>query len=347
MCKYALPFLFYKCGGNKMDLSTSYLGLKLKNPVVPAASPLSQDLGMVKKLEDQGAAAIVMYSLFEEQINHEANEIDTFLMQGADSTPEAMSYFPVPEAFHNMHAEDYLENVAKIKKAVDIPVIGSLNGVSAGGWVKFAKKIEEAGADALELNIYYLATNPAMSAEDVEKMYLDSLRAVKKEVSIPVAIKTGPYFSAFANMAKKFEENGADGIVVFNRFYQPDINLESLKVEATLQYSTSYESRLPVRWIAILRPFIKASLAATSGFHNGDDVIKALLAGADVAMMASALLSSGCEKVKSVLDEIEEWMEKHEYGSVNQLKGSMSYKSVAEPAAYERANYMKTLQSVR
>ncbi len=330
-----------------MDLSTTYLGMELKNPLVPAASPLSQDLSTVKKLEDEGAAAVVMYSLFEEQINREANEIDTFLMQGADSTPEAMSYFPVPEAFHNMHAEDYLENIVKIKKAVDIPLIGSLNGVSAGGWVKFAKKIEEAGADAIELNIYYLATNPDMSAADVEKMYLDSLQAVKKEVSIPVSIKTGPYFSAFANMAKKFEEAGADGIVVFNRFYQPDINLESLKVEASLQYSTSYESRLPIRWIAILRPFINASLAATSGFHSGHDVIKAILVGADVTMMASALLSSGCEKIKSMLTDIEQWMEEHEYGSVKQMKGSMSHKSVAEPAAYERANYMKTLQSVR
>lgn len=330
-----------------MDLSTSYLGMDLKNPIIPAASPMSQDLSVVRKMEDNGAAAIVMYSLFEEQINHEANEIDTFLMQGADSTSEALSYFPVPDSFRNLQAEDYLENIRKIKKAVDIPIIGSLNGVSAGGWVKYAKKIQEAGADALELNIYYLAADPSLSGDQVEKMYLDSLREVKKQISIPVAIKTGPYFSAFANMAKKIEKAGADGLVIFNRFYQPDINLDSLKIEETLQYSTSYESRLPIRWIAILRPFINASLAATSGFHTGHDVLKAVLAGADVAMMASVLLSSGPEKIKTMLEDIETWMEKHEYSSINQMKGSMSYKSVAEPAAYERANYMKTLQSVR
>ncbi len=330
-----------------MDLKTKYLGLELKNPVVPSASPLSSDVDTVKKMEDSGAAAVVMYSLFEEQIVHEQEELDAFLSQGTDTFAEALSYFPKPDEFHNLQAEDYLEQVRRLKEAVDIPIIGSLNGVSAGGWIDYAKKIEEAGADALELNIYYIPTDPEMTAEKVEEMYIEDLQRVKKAVSIPVAVKLGPYFTAFANMAKKLDRAGADGLVVFNRFYQPDIDLETLDVKHDLEFSTSYELRLPLRWIAILYGNIKASMAATTGIHTAEDVLKAVMAGADAAMTASALLQKGVEHISMILTDLQEWMEAHEYESIEQMKGSMSLKSLAEPAAYMRANYMKTLHSIR
>jgi dihydroorotate dehydrogenase (fumarate) len=329
-----------------MDLSTTYLGLKLKNPLIPSASPLSSDVDMVKRLEDYGAAAIVMYSLFEEQILHENKAIDTFLTAGTESFAEALSYFPEPEAFQNLEAEDYLEQILRLKKAVDIPVIASLNGVSSGGWMKFSRKMEDAGADALELNIYYIPTDPDLTADEVEKMYLDDVETVKKSVSIPVSIKLNPFFSAFANMAKKLDNTGADGLVLFNRFYQPDINLEELDVEHDLELSTPYEMRLPLRWLAILYGKVKASLAITSGIHEGADVVKAVMAGADAAMMTSVLMKKGPRRLEKILNDFRKWMEVHEYESVTQMKGSMSYKSVAEPAAYERANYMKTLQSI-
>ncbi len=330
-----------------MDLSVKYLGLNLKNPIVPAASPLTTKPDAVKKLEDNGAAAVVMYSLFEEQIRHEARELDEFLTQGTESFAEALSYFPEPDTFHNIEAEDYLNTIADLKKAVDIPVIASLNGVSAGGWMKFTKQMEEAGADALELNIYYIPTDPDMTATQIEDMYIDNLKTVKGHVNIPVAIKLSPYFSAFANMAKKLDETGADGLVLFNRFYQPDIDLENLEVKPDLQFSTSHELRLPLRWLAILHDNVKASLAATSGIHTGMDVLKTVMAGADVAQMASVLLARGVDKVKTILDDMQQWMEENEYASIAQMKGSMSHKSIAEPSAYERANYMKTLQSIK
>ncbi len=330
-----------------MDLSTNYLGLSLKNPIVPSASPLSQSLDTVKRLEDSGASAIVMYSLFEEQIMRENQELDTYLTQGTESFGEALSYFPEPEAFANLEAEEYLERIRAIKKSVDIPVIGSLNGVSAGGWMKYAKEMEEAGADALELNIYYIPTDFNMTAEQVENMYLEDLKTVKSHVSIPVSIKLSPYFSAFANMAKKLAAAGADGLVLFNRFYQPDINLEDLEVIPDIKFSTEYELRLPLRWLAILYGNVKASLAATSGIHTGRDVLKSIMAGADVAMMASVLLQKGPEHLKMILKDMEYWMEENEYVSVKQMRGSMSYQSIAEPSAYERANYMKTLQSYK
>lgn len=330
-----------------MDLSTTYLGLKLRNPLVLSASPISAEVDKVKKAEDLGAAAVVMYSLFEEQINHEINEIDHFLTSSEASSAEALSYFPEPAEFKNLHAEEYLELIAHLKKSVKIPVIGSLNGVSAGGWMNYAKKIEQAGADALELNIYYIATDMEMTSAKVEELYIENVKTVKKAVKIPVAIKLSPYFSAFANMAIKLDKAGADGLVLFNRFYQPDIDLKTLEVVPNLQLSTSHEMRLPLRWIAVLYGQIKASLAATTGIHTAEDVIKMVMVGADVTMITSVLLKHGLTKISEILDGIKKWMEENEYESVKQMKGSMSYKSIAEPAAYERANYIKTLQSFK
>ncbi|MBN2424149.1 MAG: dihydroorotate dehydrogenase-like protein [Calditrichaceae bacterium] len=330
-----------------MNLSTNYLGLKLKNPLVPSASPLSANVDKVKELEAYGAAAVVMYSLFEEQIQHESEELDTFLTAGTESFAEALSYFPLPEEFHNLEAEEYLKQISRLKEAVDIPVIASLNGVSTGGWMKYATNIQQAGADALELNIYYIPTDPEMTAEKVEQMYLDDLKTVKQNISIPVAIKLNPFFTAFANMAKKLDNAGADGLVLFNRFYQPDIDLNELEVVHDLEFSDSYEMRLPLRWMAILYGKVKASLALTTGIHTGEDVVKAVMAGADAAMMTSVLLMKGPRKLERMLEDLKSWMEVHEYESVQQMKGSMSYKAIAEPAAYERANYMKTLQSIK
>ncbi len=330
-----------------MDLSTTYLGLELRNPLVLSASPISAEVDKVKKAEDLGAAAVVMYSLFEEQINHEINEIDHFLTSSEASSAEALSYFPEPAEFKNLHAEEYLELIARLKKSVKIPVIGSLNGVSAGGWMNYAKKIEQAGADALELNIYYIATDMEMTSAKVEELYIENVKTVKKAVKIPVAIKLSPYFSAFANMARKLDKAGADGLVLFNRFYQPDIDLKTLEVVPNLQLSTSHEMRLPLRWIAVLYGQIKASLAATTGIHSAEDVIKMVMVGADVTMLTSVLLKHGLTKISEILNGMKKWMEENEYESVKQMKGSMSYKSIAEPAAYERANYIKTLQSFK
>jgi len=323
------------------------MGIKLKNPLVHSASPLSSDVDTVRKMEDAGAAAVVMYSLFEEQILHENKEIDHFLTTFNESYAEALSYFPEPQEFNNLHAEEYLEQISKLKATVDIPIIASLNGVSPGGWLNYAKKMEDAGADALELNVYYIPTDPSTTADEIEKMYLQDLKTVKSAVKIPVAIKLSPYFTAFANMARKLEDAGADALVLFNRFYQPEIDLETLDVVPNLVLSSSYESRLPLRWIAILRDQIKVSLAASSGIHTAEDVIKLLMVGADVTMLTSAILKSGPEKFREIRENMIKWMEDHEYQSVEQMKGSMSYKSVAEPAAFERANYIKVLQSFR
>jgi dihydroorotate dehydrogenase (fumarate) len=329
-----------------MDLTTRYLGLSLKNPIVPSASPLSHSLDTMKRLEDAGAAAIVMYSLFEEQISHEAAELAHYLSHGTESYAEAVSYFPDPGEFKT-GPDEYLEQVRKAVRSLDIPVIGSLNGVSTGGWIDYAKKIEEAGADALELNVYYIPTEAKMSAAEVEEMYIKVLKAVKASIHIPVAIKLSPFFSSMANMAARLDAAGADGLVLFNRFYQPDIDLEKLDVSPSVILSTPQAMRLPLRWVAILYGKVKASLGATSGIHSAEDVLKILMAGADVAMMCSALLKHGPEHVGTVLKDLQQWMHDHEYTSVAQMKGSMSHKSVAEPAAFERANYMKVLQSYR
>jgi dihydroorotate dehydrogenase (fumarate) len=327
-----------------MDLSTTYLGLKLKNPLVVAASPLSENLDNYKILEDAGAAAIVNYSLFEEQITHEIGELQHYLSKGSESYAESLSYFPQATEF-KLGPDEYLNHIYRAKKSVKIPVIASLNARTEGGWVTFAKQIQQAGADALELNVYFMATNPDMDGRHIEKVYIDILQEVKSVVTIPVAIKIGPYFSAFANMAKRLDQAGADGLVLFNRFYQPDIDLDQLSVVPNLSLSSSYDMRLPLRWIGILYGHIKASMAATTGIHTNEDVLKMVMSGADVTMLCSVLLSHGPGHVKVILQGIEQWMKDHEYTSIAQMKGSMSQQSCVNPETFERANYMKTLQS--
>ena len=325
-----------------MDLRTTYLGLELKNPLVASASPLSRTLDNMKRLEDSGVAAIVMYSLFEEQIAHEAEELDHYLQYGTESFAEALSYFP-ESSDYNLGPESYVELLAKAKKSLSVPVIGSLNGVSVGGWVRYAKELQQAGADAIELNVYYIPTDPLLAAADVEARYLEVLHAVKKAVTLPVAVKLSPYFSSMANMANRLVNAGADGLVMFNRFYQPDINLNELEITPEVNLSDSADARVPMRWIAILYGRVKASLAATTGIHTAEDVLKVVMAGADVTMMCSALLKHGPDHLRQVLTNLREWMMEHEYVSIQQMKGSMSQKSVADPSAFERANYMKAL----
>ena len=329
-----------------MDLTTKYMGLELKNPIVPSASPLSESVDSVKALEDAGASAVVVYSLFEEQIAHESGELDHYLTYGTESYAEATSFYPEPDEY-KMGPVEYLDHIANLKKTCDIPIIGSLNGVSNGGWVKFAQNIEQAGADGLELNVYYIPTNANLTGSEVETMYSDTLKAVKENVKIPVAVKLSPFFTSFANMARRLDHDGADALVMFNRFYQPDFNLEKLEVVPNLELSTNWEMRLPLRWIAILYSHIKASMAATSGVHTHEDVIKIMMAGGDVAMVCSELLKNGIGRVTEMLNGMKAWMEENEYESVDQMKGSMSQKSVGEPAAFERANYMKTLGSYK
>jgi len=299
---------------------------------------------MVKKLEDAGASAIVMWSLFEEQLQFEARELNHFLLHGVESYVEAQSYFPDLKEY-NLGPDEYLEHIRKLKDTVDIPVIASLNGVSTGGWIDYAKKMQDAGADAIELNVYYIPTDSKLKAADVEKIYVDVLKAVKSAVRIPVAAKLSPYFSSPANMAKKLDETGANALVLFNRFYQPDIDIEKLEVVPSLLLTTPHEMRLPLRWIAILYGQVKADLAATTGIYSADDVLKMLMAGANVTMLCSALLRHGPDRIKEILSDMAAWMEEHEYSSVKMMQGSMSQKSCPEPAAFERANYMKTLQS--
>lgn len=330
-----------------MNLETTYLGLKLKNPIVASASPLSAHIDNVKRMEDMGASAVVLYSLFEEQIERENRALDHFLTTTGESYAEAISYFPEPEEFNNVEAEEYLDHIRSLKESVDIPIIGSLNGVSKGGWMSYAKKMEDAGADAIELNIYYIAVDPNRTSSSIEEMYYDNVRTVKRSVDIPVSIKLSPYFTAFANMAKMLQRAGADGLVLFNRFYQPDIDLENLEVLPSLELSHSFEKRLPLRWIAMLRPHLTCSLAATTGIHTSEDVIKMILAGADVTMTTSLLLKKGIGEVRKLIDGLEGWMEEKGYDSVQQMKGAMSSASVAEPAAFERANYVRILQSYR
>jgi dihydroorotate dehydrogenase (fumarate) len=329
-----------------MDLTTTYLGLKLKNPIVPSASPLSYNIESMKQLEDAGASAIVMFSLFEEQIAHERSEMFHYLTRDADSYAEALSYFPEVHQY-NTGPEEYINLIYKAKKSLQIPVIGSLNGISAGGWIDYAKNIEEAGADALELNIYYIPTDPALSGKEVESLYLEILHAVKNTVKIPVAVKLSPFFSGLSHMAQQLDKAGADGLVLFNRFYQPDIDLETMEVRPSVLLSTTQEMRIPLRWIAILYGKIKADLAATSGIHSAEDVLKMLMAGADVTMVCSALLKHGPEHITTILRDMELWMTENEYVSIKQMKGSMSQKSIADPTAFERANYMKSLHSYK
>lgn len=329
-----------------MDLTTNYLGMVLKNPIVASSSPLSHTVDSIRRLEDAGTAAVVMYSLFEEQIGFDSYYIDHHLTQGIDSYAESISYFPDMQSY-NVGPDEYVNLIRLAKEAVDIPIIGSLNGASVGGWTDYATLIEEAGADALELNIYYLPTNTQISGIEVEALYLDILSSVRQTVTIPVAVKIGPFFSSIPNMASRLSDAGADGLVLFNRFYQPDFDLENLEVAPRLVLSSSDDLRLPLRWVAILYGRLTADFAITSGIHTSHDVIKGVMAGARVTMMASELLQKGVRRVGQVLNELVTWMNEHEYESVMQMIGAMSQKHCAEPAAFERANYVKMLDSYR
>jgi len=326
------------------NLSTTYLGLNLKNPVVASASPITKKLDGFKKLEDAGASAVVMYSLFEEQITHESLALDHYLSRGTETFAEARSYFPDLDHY-NIGPDAYLELLAKAKQTVSIPVIGSLNGVSAGGWLNYAKKMEQAGADALELNVYYISTDPSLTGAELEENYIDLVKSVRSQIQIPLAIKLNPNFTALPNLASRLAGAGAAGLVLFNRFIQPDLDIETLEVTPNLQLSTSSELRIPLRWTAILYGRVMADLALTGGVHTSQDVLKAMMAGAKVTMLASELLQNGIGRVAEILQGVESWMEEFEYTSIEQMQGSMSQRAVAEPAAFERANYMKALQS--
>jgi dihydroorotate dehydrogenase (fumarate) len=327
-----------------IELSTTYLGLTLKNPLVVSSSPLSEKIDNIRRMEDAGAAAVVLHSLFEEQITLESQYLDRYLSHGTESFAESLTYLP-DMASYNLGPDGYLEHVRHARAAVDIPIIGSLNGSSTGGWISYAKKIEEAGADALELNLYYIPTDPDLSGAQVEQMYVDLVRDVKASVSIPVAVKLGHSFSAFANLARRLDQAGANGLVLFNRFYQPDFDLENLEVVHTLTLSSSYELLLRLHWIAILYGHIRADLAVTGGVHTALDVLKTMMVGARVAMMTSALLTNGIQHLATVRADLLAWMEGHEYESIRQMQGSMSHRSVPDPAAFERGNYMKVLSS--
>lgn len=328
-----------------MDLTTNYLGLELRSPLVPGASaPLSENLDNIKRLEDAGASAIVLHSIFEEQIEQEQYELHHHLSYGSESFAEALSYFPEPEMFH-VGAEEYLKHISQAKTMVDIPIIASLNGSTLGGWTHYARQIQEAGADALELNIYSIPTDMEMTGAEVEQMYIDILSAVRADVSIPLALKLSPFWSNMANMAKRFDEAGADGLVLFNRFYQPDIDLEHLEVYPHVLLSTPHAMRIPMRWIAILYGRIDVDLAATSGIQRGHDVLKMVMAGAKITQLCSTLLRHGIDHIREIEQEMIHWMEEHEYESIKQMQGSMSQINCPDESAFERVQYMKAIQS--
>lgn len=329
-----------------LDLTTTYLGLKLKNPLVASPSPLTEKVDHVRAMEDAGVSAVVLYSLFEEQIIHESQELDHFLSYGTNSFAEALTYFPNVGKY-SLSPDNYVEHVSRVKRAVNIPVIGSLNGVSTGGWIRYAREIQEAGADALELNLYFLPNDPKLTSEELEDNYTTLVRNVKAQIRIPLAVKLSPFFTTLPHIAEKLVKAGADGLVLFNRFYQPDFDLDNMEVVPNLVLSNSSELRLPLRWIAMLYSKVKADFALTSGVHVPEDAIKAVLAGASVAMTTSALLKHGIGYASDLIDGFEMWMEEHEYESVAQMKGSMCQQAVAEPAAFERANYMSVLGSFK
>ncbi len=325
-----------------IDLSSTYLGLSLKNPLVVSPSPLCSDLDNIKRMEDASAAAIVLHSLFEEQLTSESQALNETLMQGVDANPESLSFFPDLDNY-KMGPDAYLEHLRKAKEAVEIPIIASLNGVSKGGWTQYARSMEAAGADAIELNIYFMPTRPEMSDEQVRAIHEELIYEVKNNVTIPVAVKIAPTFSAIPHMAACFKTAGADGLVLFNRFYQPDFDLENLDVLSNLELSSSSELRQRLRWVAILYQRVHIDMAVSGGVHTPEDVVKTLMAGANVAMTTSALLKNGIQHLAHLQAGLYEWMEKHEYQSVSMLRGTMSQKSVADPAAFERANYMHIL----
>ncbi len=326
------------------NLTTQYLGLTLKNPIVASASPLTKKLESAIKLDEAGVGAIVMYSLFEEQIIHDSLELDHYLTRGTDSFAEALTYFPDMNNF-TMGPKKYLDHLSAIKKAVSVPVIGSLNGVSKGGWTRYARYMQESGADAIELNLYYLSTDPDLGSAELEETYINLVSDVRSSISIPLAVKLSPFATSLPNLVKRFAGAGANGLVLFNRFYQPDFDLDNLEVVNNLSLSNSGDMRLPLRWISILYGKVDMDLALSSGVHTATDVIKAMMAGAKVAMMASELLKNGYARVADILSTLQSWMEDHEYHSIEQMQGSMSQKSIKEPAAFERANYMEELAS--
>ena len=328
-----------------MDITTNYLGLQLRSPiVVGAAAPLTEDLDNLKRMEDAGAAAVVLHSLFEEQLRQEKFELHHHLEYGTESFAEALTYFPEPEVFH-VDASEYLKHISQAKKMVNIPVIASLNSSTIGGWTNYAKELEIAGADALELNIYNIPTNMDMTGEQVEHNYINILQAVKSQVNIPVAVKLSPFFSNMANMSKKLVEAGVNGLVLFNRFYQPDIDIEELEVMTNVLLSTPQAMRLPMRWIAILYGRLEVDFAATSGVQKGQDVIKMMMVGANVTQVVGALLRHGINQIKVIETDMIKWMEENEYESIAQMRGSMSQINCPDESAFERAQYMKAIQS--
>ena len=329
-----------------MDLTTTYMGLPLRNPLMASASPLSKSVDSVRALEDAGISAVVMHSLFEEEVRHSQLELDHHLEHGTQSFAEALDFFPDQQDYC-VGPETYLDQIRQLKEAVDIPVIASLNGSTTGGWVEYARQMEEAGADALELNVYFLPTNAEEKGSDVEDRHLETLTAVKENLKIPIAVKLSPFFSSPANVASALDKAGADGLVLFNRFYQPDIDLDSLEIYPNVLLSTPQAMRLPLRWLAILYGQVEADLAATSGIHSAHDVIKMLLVGAKVVMMASALLANGPDHARVVLQQISEWLAAKEYESVEQMRGSMSHRNCPDPAAFERANYIRALATYK
>jgi dihydroorotate dehydrogenase (fumarate) len=329
-----------------MDLRTTYMGLELKHPIVASASPLSEHVDNIRQMEDAGASAVVMFSLFEEQLRHENEAFEHLISYGAENYAESLGYFPAVQEYH-IGPERYLNVLRRAAEAVDIPIIASLNGVTSAGWVDYAAQMQQAGAKGLELNIYYIPADLAVAGREVEQRYVEVLRAVKAAVSIPVALKLSPFFSAFGHMAKQLDDAGADALVLFNRFYQPDFDLEQLEVLTNLKLSTPDEIRLPLLWIAILYGRLKASLAATTGVHSAKEVIKYVMAGADVTMTTSALLKNGIGHLATLLNGLTTWMEQKEYASVGQMKGSMSQQRVADPSAFERANYIKILENYK
>jgi len=329
-----------------IDLTTTYLGLKLPTPLVASASPLSRDVDGIRRLEDAGASAVVLYSLFEEQLRQEEMDLDYHLNAGTESFAESITYFPQASEFHT-GPEGYLKHIRKAKASVTIPIIASLNGATLGGWTKFAAEIENAGADAIECNIYSIPTDASQTAADIEKNYLEIVQAVRETVRIPVAVKLSPFFSNLANMAQQLDRAGADALVLFNRFYQPDINLEELEIQPNVLLSTPQSLRLPLTWIGILFGKLKANLAATGGVHSAEDVVKLLMVGADVTMLCSSLMRHGVNHLRHVERELREWMEEHEYESVKQMQGSMSQQRCPDPGAFERAQYMRAVKGMQ
>ncbi|HEY9853612.1 MAG TPA: dihydroorotate dehydrogenase-like protein [Leptolyngbyaceae cyanobacterium] len=330
-----------------MDLTTTYMGLTLRSPLVPsAAAPLTENIDNVKRMEDAGAGAVVLHSLFEEQIRKERYELHHHLTYGTESFPEALTYFPEPEIFH-VGTEEYLNHIRRAKEMVNIPIFASLNGTTVGGWIEYAKQMEQAGADGLELNIYNVPTDMEMSGAQVEQNYIDIVCAVRSQVKIPVAVKLSPYFSNMANMAKRLQESGANALVCFNRFYQPDIDIEELEVRPNIILSAPQDMRLPMRWIAILYGRLNLDLAATSGVHKGNEAIKMLMAGAKISQICSVLLRHGIDHIRVIEREMVEWMEQNDYHSVQQMIGSMSQINCPDESAFERAQYLKSVQTYR